>query len=99
MPSSRYDQQVIALRSEWAEVRACAEGVELSDQQKKEILPMERLKMVMTRGKDDEKALYELLGIKAERTVDLILLLSRTRLSPRGLGRGPQGNLRSDGER
>ena len=49
-------QEVIKLRPEWAEVRVCAEGVELSDQQKKEILPMERLKMVMTRGKDDEKA-------------------------------------------
>ena len=47
--------------------RAFSEGVELSDQQKKEILPMERLKMVMTRGKDDEKALYDLLGNKDER--------------------------------
>jgi len=60
-------KQVIALRPEWAEVRVCAEGVELSDQQKKEILPMERIKMVMTRGKDDEKALYDLLGNKDER--------------------------------
>ena len=41
--------------------------VEFSDQQKKEILPMERIKMVMTRGKDDEKALYDLLGNKDER--------------------------------
>jgi len=60
-------QEVIKLRPEWAEVRVCAEGVELSDQQKKEILPMERIKMVMTRGKDDEKALYDLLGNKDER--------------------------------
>ena len=58
---------MIALRPEWAEVRVYAEGVELSDQQKKQILPMERLKMVMTRGKDDEKALYDLLGNKDER--------------------------------
>ena len=28
---------------------------------------MERIKMVMTRGKDDEKALYELLGNKDDR--------------------------------
>ena len=28
---------------------------------------MERIKMVMTRGKDDEKALYDLLGNKDER--------------------------------
>lgn len=60
-------QQVIALRPEWGEVRVAAEGVELSDQQRKEILPMERLKMVMTRGKDDEKTLYDLLGNKDDR--------------------------------
>jgi HsdR family type I site-specific deoxyribonuclease len=34
---------------------------------KKEILPMSRIQMVMTRGKDDEKALYDLLGNKDER--------------------------------
>ena len=60
-------QQVIKLRPEWAEVRVAAEGVELTEQQKKEILPIERIKMVMTRGKDDEKALYDLLGNKDER--------------------------------
>ena len=70
-------KQVIALRPEWAclragthrqaEVRVCAEGVELSEKQKKEILPMARIQMVMTRGKDDEKALYDLLGNKDER--------------------------------
>ena len=60
-------QQVIKLRPEWAEVRVAAEGVELTEQQKKEILPMERIKMVMTRGKDDEKGLYDLLGNKDER--------------------------------
>lgn len=60
-------KQVIALRPEWAEVRVCAEGVELSEKQKKEILPMARIQMVMTRGQDDEKALYDLLGNKDER--------------------------------
>lgn len=60
-------KQVIALRPEWAEVRVCADDVELSDKQKKEILPMARIKMVMTRGKDDEKELYDLLGNKDER--------------------------------
>ncbi|MCP5021601.1 MAG: type I restriction endonuclease subunit R [bacterium] len=60
-------KQVTALRPQWAEVRVCAEGVELTDKQRKEILPMERIKMVMTRGKDDEKALYDLLGTKDDR--------------------------------
>ena len=60
-------KQVILLRPEWADQQVCAEGVELSDQQKKEILPMERIKMVMTRGKDDDKGLYDLIGSKEER--------------------------------
>ncbi|GHB93360.1 type I restriction endonuclease subunit R [Cerasicoccus arenae] len=60
-------KQVIALRPQWGEVRICAEGVELSEKQRKEILPMEYIKMVMTRGQDDEKALYDLLGNKDER--------------------------------
>ena len=53
---------VIGLRPEWAEVRACAEGTELSPEEERRIKPMERIKMVMTRGKDDEVALYDLLG-------------------------------------
>ena len=48
-------------------MRVAADGVELTAQQQKEILPMERIKMVMTRGKDDEKALYDLLGNKDDR--------------------------------
>ena len=47
-------KQVIKLRPEWAKkVKACEEGAELTDKEKKEIKPMERIKMIMTRGKDD----------------------------------------------
>jgi type I restriction enzyme R subunit len=60
-------QAVIALRPEWGEVRVCAEGMELTEAEKKTIKPMERLKMVMTRGQDDEQALYDLLGNKDAR--------------------------------
>ena len=60
-------QQVIALRPEWAEVRACEEGSTLTESEKKEIKPMPRLKMVMTRGKDDPKELWNLLGTKEHR--------------------------------
>ena len=60
-------QELIALRPEWGEVRECEAGVELSEAERKKIKPMERVKMVMTRGKDDEKALYELLGSKEYR--------------------------------
>jgi type I site-specific deoxyribonuclease, HsdR family len=58
---------VIALRPQWAEVLSCEEGAELSDKEKKEIKPMERVKMIMTRGKDDKKELYEMLGAKEYR--------------------------------
>jgi type I restriction enzyme, R subunit len=67
--SIAYDlyKEVIALRPEWAEVRVCADGEELTEQEKKQIMPMERIKLVMTRGQDDEKALYEMLGTKEYR--------------------------------
>lgn len=57
-------QEVIALRPEWAEVKACEEGSKLSEREQKDIKPMERIKLVMTRDKDDEKSLYDLLGNK-----------------------------------
>lgn len=60
-------KRVIALRPEWAEVKICEEGAELTDKEKKEIKPMARIKMIMTRGQDDPLELYELLGDKAYR--------------------------------
>lgn len=55
---------VIALRPEWAKVMVCEEGAELSEKERKEIKPMERIKMIMTRSKDDPKELYDILGNK-----------------------------------
>jgi len=60
-------KNVVALRPEWAEVKVAEEGAELSDQEKREIKPMERIKMIMTRGKDDPKEMYDLLGTKEYR--------------------------------
>ncbi|QFR43071.1 type I restriction endonuclease subunit R [Sulfurimonas xiamenensis] len=60
-------QELIALRPEWNEQRVCDEAVVLSDKEKKEILPLERLKMIMTRNPDDEKELYDALGTKEYR--------------------------------
>lgn len=60
-------KQVIKLRPEWAEIKAYEEGAELTDKEKKEIKPMERIKMIMTRGKDDSEDLYNLLGDKTHR--------------------------------
>lgn len=60
-------KEVIDLRPEWAETRACEEGSSLSEQEQKEIKPMERIKMIMTRGQDDPEELYNLLGTKDHR--------------------------------
>lgn len=55
-------KDIIELRPEWDEVRACEEGSSLSDSDKKKIMPMERVKMIMTRNKDDDKAMWDKLG-------------------------------------
>ncbi|MES2376318.1 MAG: HsdR family type I site-specific deoxyribonuclease [Bacteroidota bacterium] len=60
-------KNVIELRPEWAIIKASEEGAELTEREKKEIKPMSRIKMVMTRGKDDEKVLYDILGTKEYR--------------------------------
>ena len=58
---------VIDLRPAWAEILACEQGAELTDKDLREIKPMERLKMIMTRGKDDPGEMYNLLGTKEYR--------------------------------
>lgn len=60
-------QEVAALRPEWTEIKACEEGSELTEQEQKDIKPMARMNLVATRGKDDEKALYDRLGTKEYR--------------------------------
>jgi len=60
-------KEVVDLRPEWAEIRVCEEGASLTEREQKEIKPMERIKMIMTRGQDDPKALYDLLGTKEYR--------------------------------
>ncbi len=57
-------RNVIALRPQWNEVLVAEEGVLLSEKDKKEIKPMERIKMIMTRGQDDDETFYKLLGTK-----------------------------------
>ena len=60
-------QIVVGLRLEWAEKKICPDGVELSDKEKKELKPIEKIKLIMTRNKDDEPALYEMLGSRDDR--------------------------------
>lgn len=70
--SSRYIayefyKNVIELKPEWNDVKIAEEGAILTDKDKREIKPMQRIKMIMTRGKDDPKELYDLLGTKEYR--------------------------------
>lgn len=55
-------QYILELRPEWAELRECDEGIELTEKERKEIKPIAKLNLVMTRVKDDEKSLWNLLG-------------------------------------
>lgn len=58
---------IIELRPEWAEKKVCPDGIELDDNDKKELKPIEKIKLVMTRNKDDEKELFDMLGTKDDR--------------------------------
>lgn len=60
-------KNIIALRPEWNEIREAEEGAELSDKDKRELKPIERIKLVMTRGKDDPKVLWDMLGTSDDR--------------------------------
>ena len=58
---------VIGLRPEWAEKKLSDEDGILDAEDKKELKPMEKIKLVMTRNKDDEKTLFDMLGTKDDR--------------------------------
>lgn len=58
---------IISMRPEWDEKKVAADDVELSDKDKKELKPIEKIKLVMTRNKDDEDVLYKMLGTKEDR--------------------------------
>lgn len=55
-------QFIRELRPEWTEIREADEGVVLSDKERKEIKPIAKMNMVMTRSKDDPKELWDILG-------------------------------------
>lgn len=58
---------IVELRPKWAEKQLSEDGVILSEKDKKELKPIEKIKMVMTRNKDDEKEFFEMLGTKEDR--------------------------------
>lgn len=63
----QFYRELIVLRPEWDEIKVCGEGSRLSEADKKKVKPMERVKMIMTRNKDDEKQLWEKVGTKEYR--------------------------------
>lgn len=60
-------KNIIALRPEWNEIREAEEGAELTDKDRRELKPIERIKLIATRGQDDPKDMYDLLGTKEQR--------------------------------
>ena len=60
-------KKIVELRPEWAKAKLCEDGVILTDKEKNELKAIEKIKMVMTRSKDDPKELYDLLGSKDDR--------------------------------
>ena len=60
-------KNIIAIKPDWSKIKTHDENTQLSEKDKKEIKPMERVKMIMTRGKDDPKEMYDALGNKEYR--------------------------------
>lgn len=56
---------VLELRPEWAELAYSDEDI--TDDEKRLLKKMPKIKMVMTRNQDDDKEMYELLGTDADR--------------------------------
>ena len=63
-------KNIIALRPEWVRAALVADPVDeenLSTKDKRELKPIERIKLIATRGQDDPKEMYDLLGTKEQR--------------------------------
>ena len=60
-------KEIVAMRPEWVEVRICGDGEELTKEEAEKIKPIEKIKLVCIRQKDDNPELYKLLGTDEER--------------------------------
>ena len=60
-------KELLELRPEWGIIKTHEDGIELSEKEMKELKPIAKVNMVMTRDKDDEKELYDILGTKDDR--------------------------------
>ena len=55
------------LRPDWFVKKSMAEGVEVKEEDKRGLLPLEKVQLVATRASRDSKELYDLLGTKSHR--------------------------------
>jgi type I restriction enzyme R subunit len=60
-------KHVIKLRPSWNEIKIATDDIELTEEESKKNKPIEKIKMIMTRTKDDNEALYNLLGTQEYR--------------------------------
>jgi type I restriction enzyme R subunit len=60
-------KEIIAIRPDWNIPRKAENEAALSEEQLHKLIPLEKIKMVATREKDDEKELYGLCGTKEYR--------------------------------
>lgn len=60
-------QEILTLRPEWGEIRVTEPGIELSEKDKRDLKPLAKVNLVMTRSKDDKEALWNLLGTQEYR--------------------------------
>jgi type I restriction enzyme R subunit len=60
-------KEVVALRPQWIESKLSEDISKLSPEEKQKLKPIEKIKMVMTRHKDDPKELYDMLGTNDDR--------------------------------
>jgi len=58
------------MRPEWVIEKKNADGVTVSKEELEKLKPMPMMKMVMTRGKDDPKELYDMLGTDEDKKED-----------------------------
>jgi type I restriction enzyme R subunit len=60
-------KNIIQLRPDWNVIKDAEDGADITEKDRRELKPIERIKMIMTRGQDDPKELYNLLGTKDHR--------------------------------
>ena len=58
---------IAELRPEWTVKKLCDKEESLTDKDKRELKPIEKIKLVMTRSKDDPPELFDMLGTKDDR--------------------------------